>query len=62
MQDWFPSVATVELSPLVENFLKAWLLTKLTEPVRAGVTLVALPVLTRKLPPRLLALLQRKKL
>ena len=58
-RNMFPNT-DIQLSPMVSDFLKAWLVTKLTEPVRAGVTILSMPLLTRYLPARLLLLLRPK--
>jgi hypothetical protein len=57
---WFFPNRDLHLSPFVSDFLKAWLVTKLTEPVRAVVTIAAVPMLARTLPPRIMRLLRPK--
>jgi hypothetical protein len=44
----------VTLSPVVGEFLMAWLLTKTTEPVRLVVTIAAIPALVRRMPASIL--------
>ncbi len=48
----------VRCPPVLVNFMTAWLLTKLTEPVRAAVTVALIPIAVRRLPPRLLRALR----
>jgi hypothetical protein len=50
----------LEVPPWGLQFAAAWVLTKTTEPVRLLFTLAAVPVLVRRLPPRVLALFGAK--
>jgi hypothetical protein len=59
LKAWLLPNTDIPLSPAVSDFLKAWLLTKLTEPVRAVLTIIAVPVLARRLPGRIMAFLRR---
>jgi Protein of unknown function (DUF1279) len=44
----------VHIEPKYQDFATAWVLTKLTEPVRLGVTVAMLPFLVKKLPASIL--------
>ena len=44
----------IKLSPKLDAFLAAWLLTKTTEPFRIVITLATVPLLVKRLPPRVL--------
>ena len=48
----------IALSPLVTELLTAWLVTKTTEPLRFGITVVTVPLLVRYLPLTWLRLLR----
>lgn len=52
----------IAIPPVMLQFGTAWVLTKMTEPVRLAVTVVAIPIIARRAPPAFLRFFSRGKL
>jgi hypothetical protein len=60
LKKWMCPDKRLQLSKGASDFLTAWLIVKTTEPIRAAATIVAVPVMVRYLPVRVLSRLKVK--